>query len=77
MIEVLSFLKMAHLHWHLTDDVSFALPVAALPDRLRPMCAPALSHNLDSLARERLGLGLVLGFGFGIGLVLGLGLGLS
>lgn len=48
VIEVLSFLKMAHLHWHLTDDVSFALPVTALPDRLHPMCAPPSSlSNLN------------------------------
>ncbi|KAK3264307.1 hypothetical protein CYMTET_26948 [Cymbomonas tetramitiformis] len=36
VVEVLSFLKMSYLHWHVTDDQSFALPVKALPDRLSP-----------------------------------------
>lgn len=46
VIEVLSFLKMAHLHWHLTDDVSFALPITALPDRIHPMYRPTLPRAL-------------------------------
>ena len=29
VIEVMSFLKYTHLHWHLTDDQSFALNLRA------------------------------------------------
>ncbi|KAK3283406.1 hypothetical protein CYMTET_8897 [Cymbomonas tetramitiformis] len=39
LIEVMSFLKYRHLHWHLTDDSSFALPLASLPHAVKDVAS--------------------------------------